>query len=295
MNSMGTESGMNLGGGENEASSDGGNTQPEKEPAAEQQQQQSWNQSVWENMDYSNYGMQESWYPEYGAWSFTKEEPNEEWKVVVGKKNEKRSDDRMIGSLDQEEYEQISVDAVMDSGAFDTICPLEMIGGNEVRQTKASKAGMDYYAVNGAEIRNKGEVDLMGTSEGGMPIKFTSQVGEGVKKLLVSVIRAAKGGNMIVFGANLKAIKELAKKTKLEENLIMDTKTMVKSEIKEKRGMYVYPMTIRRKKKDPNAMDLSSVGRFESKNSFNELNSAEKEHECQPCNDSMEGLYQQCI
>ena len=80
---------------------------------------------------------------------------------------------------------QISVDAVMDSGAFDTICPLEMIGGNELRQTKASKAGMDYYAVNGAEIRNKGEVDLVGTSEGGMPIKFTSQVGEGVKTLLV--------------------------------------------------------------------------------------------------------------
>ena len=43
----------------------------------------------------------------------------------------------------------------------------------------------------------------------------------------------------------------------------MDTKTGVKSEIKNKRGMYVYPMTIRRKKKnDPNAMDIGSVGRF---------------------------------
>ena len=93
----------------------------------------------------------------------------------------------------------------------------------------------------------------------------------------------------------MKAIRESARQSKVEENLIMDTETNVRSEMKEKRGMYVYPMTTRRKKKDPNAMDLSSVGRFESKNNFNELHSAKKGHECQPCNDSMEGLYQQCI
>ena len=52
---------------------------------------------------------------------------------------------------------------------------------------------MDYYVMDGAEIRNKGEVDLVGTSENGMPIKFTSQVGEGVKRLLVSIRNAAKG------------------------------------------------------------------------------------------------------
>ena len=135
----------------------------------------------------------------------------------------------------------------------------------------------------------------MGTSEGGMPIKFTSQVGEGVKKLLVSVIRAAKGGNMIVFGANLKAIGELAKKTQLEENLIMDTKTMIKSEIKEKRGMYVYPMKIRRKKKKENDMDIGNIGKYEHKNSWSELISSDEEQECEICNDNMEGLFQQCM
>ena len=50
---------------------------------------------------------------------------------------------------------------------------------------------------------------------------------------------------------------------------------MVKSEIKNKRGMYVYPMTIRRKKKkDPNAMDIGSIegaGRFESDSKFGGL------------------------
>ena len=33
----------------------------------------------------------------------------------------------MIASAEPVEYEDITVDAVMDSGAFDTICPLEMI------------------------------------------------------------------------------------------------------------------------------------------------------------------------
>ena len=45
------------------------------------------------------------------------------------RQEEKKQEDRMIGSAEQEEYEHITADAVMDSGAFDTICPLEMIGG----------------------------------------------------------------------------------------------------------------------------------------------------------------------
>ena len=43
---------------------------------------------------------------------------------------------------------------------------------------------------------------------------------------------------MVIFGADMKAIKELAKQAKIEENLIVDTKTGVKSEIKNKGGMH---------------------------------------------------------
>ena len=66
----------------------------------------------------------------------------------------------------------------------------------------------------------------------------------------------------------------------------MDTKTGVKSEIKKKNGMYVYPMTIRRKKKDPNAMDIGAIGQLEHKNQFEEIK--EEEDMCQVCNDTME-------
>ena len=57
----------------------------------------------------------------------------------------------------------------MYSGAFDTICSKELIGGNEIKDTKASKAGMNYYAVNGAKIRNKGESKMEGCGDDGVP------------------------------------------------------------------------------------------------------------------------------
>ena len=88
---------------------------------------------------------------------------------------------------------------------------------------------------------------------------------------------------MVIFGASMKAIRELARQNTVEENLIMDTKSGVKNEIKTKRGMYVYPTTIRRKKKkESNAMEIGSAetkGRFESDNSFGGLKEDDAEDE----------------
>ena len=46
--------------------------------------------------------------------------------------------EKVIGAVDMEEYENVHVEAIIDSGAFDTICPMEMVGGSELRQTEAS-------------------------------------------------------------------------------------------------------------------------------------------------------------
>ena len=58
-----------------------------------------------------------------------------------------------------------------------------------------------------------------------------------------------------------------------------------KNEIKTKRGMYVYPMTIRRKKKkESNAMEIGSAEAkrgFESDNSFGGLQENDTEDERQ--------------
>ena len=89
---------------------------------------------------------------------------------------------------------------------------------------------------------------------------------------------------MVRLGANIPAVKKLAKMSEIEENLVMDTKRGVKSEIMKKNGLYVYPMRISRKKKDQNAMDISAIARFEHKNNYDELK--EEEELCQVCNDT---------
>ena len=53
----------------------------------------------------------------------------------------------------------------------------------------------------------------------------------------------------------------------------------MKSEIQNRRGMYVYPMTTRRKKKNPDAMGIGTVGRFEDKTKFTGFKEDEDEEE----------------
>jgi len=133
-----------------------------------------------------------------------------------------------------------------------------MMDGSEIRQTKASKAGFNWYDVKGGEVKKLGEGNIKGASEDGIPIVFTAQVGEGVKRMRLAVKRACESGNMIIFGANMKAIRDLAKLDNIEDSVIIGTKTGVRSEIEEKNGTYVYPMTITRKKRG-NDMDIGII------------------------------------
>ena len=278
--------GLHLGGSADEDKS----KEEEATSKQESSQRQNWNQAEWNNWNQNGYGayFMEVPYAQYrGEWEqypypgccilYGKEEKvdagevvNTGFKVVTRKKfgnnretykakttmsNSQNQEQRDLMTLKQnDEMETVKVDAVMDSGAYDIVVPKEMIGGNRIRQTESSKAGYSWYDVKGGEVKNLGEGDLKGVSHDGIPLDFTAQVGEGVKRMLLSVKRACKSGNMIIFGANMKAIRELAKQDSIEDNVIIGTKTGVKSEIKEKNGMYVYPMTITRKK--GNAMDI---------------------------------------
>ena len=101
---------------------------------------------------------------------------------------------------------------------------------------------------------------MVGESHDGIPVDFVAQVSDETKKLLMSVRKAAEKGNMVIFGADINAIKKLAKLDKVEENMIVNHKTGVRSTIKDEHGMYVYPMTIKRKKKkNRDAMDLGTL------------------------------------
>ena len=98
---------------------------------------------------------------------------------------------------------------------------------------------------------------------------LTAQVGDKMKRLLIAVNKATAAGNMVIFGGDLNSIRELAKRDSLDENVIVSKKTMTTSKIHEKRGLYVYPLWIRR---DKGAAPVQSV-------------EVESEDQCKPCID----------
>ena len=125
---------------------------------------------------------------------------------------------------------------------------------------------MKYTGAGGEHIENKGEGPIQAKSDEGINVDLTAQVGDKMKRLLIAVNKATEAGNMVVFGGNLATIKELAKRDSLDENFIVSKKTLTTSRVHEKRGLYVYPLWIRRKKGlDP----IQSV--------------EDKSNECQPC------------
>ena len=86
-------------------------------------------------------------------------------------------------------------------------------------------------------------------------LRFTTQVGHGMKQMLVSVMNTVRVGNMVVFGANRNAMRALANAEKLENNMIVNVKTGRQSKIHEKRGAYVY-----HKKKEENGSECNGGG-----------------------------------
>ena len=85
-------------------------------------------------------------------------------------------------------------------------------------------------------------------SDDGIPVALVSQVGDKVKKLVIAVRNAVKSASMIM-GANAEAIKNLARESKIDENMIVNKKTGERSTILDENGMYAYQMTITRKKR----------------------------------------------
>ena len=183
-----------------------------------------------------------------------------DWIKVVSKKNKKKvrfEDGIMAVSGESDGWETIRVEGLMDSGAIDTIGPKELLGSEGTKDTKM--LGTKYYDAKGGTITNIGGMKIKGKSDDGIPISLKAQVGDSVRRLLIAINQVVAGGNMVVFGAKRDTLRKLAEAKTLEDHLVVSHKTMKKSEIKEKNGMYVYPITMRRKKRDPDAMDIGNV------------------------------------
>ena len=217
--------GLDLGGGEakGEPEAEAGNKEHREEPDIPGSRF-SPIQEPWGNEDYNDY-----YADDYGPWGWMgghyilskMEDDREEGFTTVKSKKTKREERKEILQITGNN-EWVQIDAVVDSGAIDTICPRGMIGGNELRETEISKRGGKYAAADGGAIRNLGESKIQGESiTDGTPIEFTTQVGDRITKMLLAVRRMTESGNMVIFGANLKSIRKLAALDKLEPNLIV--------------------------------------------------------------------------
>ena len=134
----------------------------------------------------------------------------------------------------------------VDSGAIDTICGKRHVDPTQIKETAASRRGMTYVAANDGSIRNIGEADMCGENEDGNPFRLTTQVGDKVNKFLLSVRNCKAAGNMTIFGASIEAIRELAKRDSLPEDMMVNRKTGGISKIHDEDGAYKLPLWVKR-------------------------------------------------
>jgi hypothetical protein len=158
------------------------------------------------------------------------------------------------------EFEWMEIDAILDSGAVDTIAPKGVAKGSKIRQTDISKRNGKYASADGGIIQNVGECEIEGVAHDGTEIKLVTQVGDKLTNMLIAVRRVVESGNMVASGASMKAIRKLAACGELDKNMIVD-KNGRRTEVLDENGMHVYNMKIKKKGKDD--MDLGTVNNRE--------------------------------
>ena len=86
----------------------------------------------------------------------------------------------------------------LDSGATGTVIPRDMLMSLGLEEGAAARQGITYEVANGVRIANLGEKAFIGITEDGQDKQINAQVCE-VNKALLSVSKAVKAGNVVVF------------------------------------------------------------------------------------------------
>ena len=140
-------------------------------------------------------------------------------------------------------WEKIPV--TVDSGAIDSVIPNSLASHVRIRQTEASKQGLQYRAANGTPIKIEGEKTLIGYTGDGNQVSMTMQVAK-VTKPLGSVRAMVKANNMVVFDEG--------------NSFILDKATGRKTKVSEVNGAYVFDLWVPRTTHEVNAVN---TGRFD--------------------------------
>ena len=242
----GIDLGGNRGGENNEQENDGGNRE-QQPPGPPEMNYNDAAPEGWQNGH--QYFNPEFFGHGYENMYLLEEAPREEWKVVM-KKGKTITEIHTVAREEKEEYEWVQEKAIVDSGTVDTVCGPQHIGKGAIRETEASKRGANWTAAGGGKVKNLGEGDVSGKSAEGIPVSYTTQVGDKISKMLISVSRTGDAGNMTIFNADINSIRELAKRTSIDENFLYNKKAKLTSKINREGGLFTYPIWIRKKKED---------------------------------------------
>ena len=105
-----------------------------------------------------------------------------------------------LNSLGQKE-EWVTLDTVVDSGAADTVAPVEMADWLPVQDSLGAKRGQTWQSACGEVLPNLGERRITGFTQEGEQVEAVYQVAE-VSKALGSVSKTCDRGNRVVFEAS---------------------------------------------------------------------------------------------
>ena len=107
------------------------------------------------------------------------------------------------------EKKWVKLEAVVDSGAAESVAPAAMAPWVPTRPSEGSKRGQCYMSANGAKLPNLGEKHFsMVTTEGNLA-EATFQVAE-VTRPLCSVTKICDRGNRVVFDSQGGFVENLA-------------------------------------------------------------------------------------
>ena len=108
-----------------------------------------------------------------------------------------------------EGFEWKCVETVVDSGAADTVGPLDLAEWLPLVPSEGSKRGQTWKAAGGEILPNHGEKRVIGMTEEGHEVSTVYQIVE-VSKALGSVARVCDKGNRVVFESDGGYIMNLA-------------------------------------------------------------------------------------
>ena len=101
-----------------------------------------------------------------------------------------------IASVSESEWQLLSL--AVDSGAAETVIPHMLVQGHPIRETDASRSGLNYVSATGDPIPNLGEQRLPLVTQEGSLRSMTFQAAP-VDRALGSVKRMCKSGHRVVF------------------------------------------------------------------------------------------------